>query len=88
MYGKTRVLAQLLTVATLLLVGTGLYTFSLESRLEATLESIMAVEQDRNAWKSKAEQAEGSIEAAAISLDQCTARIGAFQGRRAESHRS
>ncbi len=72
---KARTFAQLLAVALISMTGVGLYTYSLQDRLEDTVESFSALEQDRNQWKSKAEAAEGLIDGASASLDQCSAQV-------------
>jgi hypothetical protein len=72
---RARTFAQLLAVALIIIAGTGLYTYSLQVRLDATVDSFGALEQDRNLWKSKAEKAEGVIDGASASLDQCSAQV-------------
>lgn len=72
---RARTFAQLLAVALIIIAGTGLYTYSLQDRLDATVDSFGALEQDRNQWKSKAEEAEGLIDGASVSLDQCSAQV-------------
>ena len=72
---RAQIFARMLAVALIGLVGAGFHAYSLEGRLEATQESIGALEQDRNLWKSKAEEAEGVIEAASASLDHCSAQV-------------
>lgn len=72
---RARPFAQLLALALVVTAGVGLYTYSLHDRLDATLESFGALEQDRNVWKSKAEEAEGLIDTASASLNQCSAQV-------------
>ncbi len=72
---RTRLFAQALAVALIVVAGVGLYTYTLQDRLDATLESIGALEQDRNVWKSKAERAEGVIDTASASLNTCSAQV-------------
>lgn len=82
---KARTFAQLLTVALIIIAGVGVYTFSLQGRLDDTVESFGALEQDRNQWKSKAEAAEGLIDGASASLDQCSAQVDELKSRLAVS---
>jgi hypothetical protein len=63
------------------MTGVGLYTYSLQDRLDATMESFSALEQDRNLWKSKAEEAEGIIDTASASLNQCSAQVDDLKSR-------
>ena len=72
---KSRFYGQGLAVALILLAGIGGYTLSLKHRLDATVSSIGALEQDRNQWKSKAEQAAGLVDGASASLEQCSAQV-------------
>lgn len=78
---KARALAQALAAALIIMTGVGLYTFSLRDRLDDTIESFGALEQDRNRWKSKAEAAEGLIDGASASLNQCSARVDELKSR-------
>jgi hypothetical protein len=78
---RARRVGQLLAVAFVVVAGVGLYTYSLQDRLEATTDSFNALEQDRNLWKSKAEEAEGLIDTASASLDQCSAQIETLKSR-------
>ena len=78
---KARTLARLLAVAVAVLGGMGLYAYSLQDRLDATTVSFGALEQDRNLWKAKAEEAEGLIDGASASLNQCSARIDELKSR-------
>lgn len=82
---KARTLAQLLAVALIIITSVGLYTFSLQDRLDDTVESFGALEQDRNQWKSKAEAAEGLVDGASASLNQCSAQIDELKSRLAVS---
>lgn len=82
---RARTFAQLLAVALIIIAGVGLYTYSLQDRLDATMDSFGALEQDRNLWKSKAEQAEGIIDTASASLNQCTAEVENLKSRIAVS---
>ncbi|MGE3334488.1 MAG: hypothetical protein AB7I36_12660 [Rhodospirillaceae bacterium] len=72
---KARTYARLLVVALMIMAGVGTYAFSLHDRLADTVESFGALEQDRNQWKSKAEAAEGLIDGASASLNQCSAQV-------------
>ncbi len=72
---KARTFARLLAPALIIMAGVGTYTFSLQGRLDDTVKSFDALEQDRNQWKSKAEAAEGLIDGASASLDQCSAQV-------------
>ncbi|MCA0202120.1 MAG: hypothetical protein LCH56_15035 [Proteobacteria bacterium] len=78
---KARTFAQLLGIALIIITGVGLYTFSLQDRLDDTQESFGALEQDRNQWKSKAEAAEGLIDGASASLNQCSAQVDELKSR-------
>ncbi|MGE3476225.1 MAG: hypothetical protein AB7H70_10520 [Rhodospirillaceae bacterium] len=78
---KIRTFAQLLAAALIIMTGTGLYAFSLQDRLDDTVESFGALEQDRNQWKSKAEAAQGLIDGASASLDQCSAQVDDLKSR-------
>ncbi|MCC6913145.1 MAG: hypothetical protein IT566_05540 [Rhodospirillaceae bacterium] len=78
---KARTFAQLLVAALIIMTGTGFYAFSLRDRLDDTVESFGALEQDRNQWKSKAETAEGLIDGASASLDQCSAQVDELKSR-------
>jgi hypothetical protein len=81
MNGRARPFAQLLAAALIAVAGVGLYTYSLHDRLDATMDSFGALEQDRNLWKSKAEEAEGIIDTASASLNQCSAQVEALKSR-------
>lgn len=72
---RARLFAPLLAVALILVTGMGAYSYSLQHRLDDTLNSIGALEQDRNIWKSKAEKAAGLVDTASISLNQCSAKV-------------
>ncbi len=78
---RARPFAHLLAVALIIMTGVGLYTYSLQDRLDATTESFGALEQDRNLWKSKAEQAEGILDTASASLNQCSAQVEDLKSR-------
>ncbi len=78
---RSRVFAQMLAVALIAAAGIGVYSYVLQDRLDATLESIAALEQDRNLWKAKAEQAEGVIDAASASLAHCSAEVETLKSR-------
>lgn len=82
---KARTFARLLVVALIFMTGVGMYAFSLHDRLDDTVESFGALEQDRNQWKSKAEAAEGLVEGASASLNQCSAQIDELKSRLAFS---
>lgn len=82
---KARTFAQLLAVALIIMTGVGLYTFSLQARLDDTVESFGALERDRNQWKAKAEAAEGLVDGASASLDQCSAQVDELKSRLAVS---
>lgn len=82
---RTRRFAQLSAVALIMAAGVGLYTYSLQDRLDAAMESFSALEQDRNIWKSKAEQAEGVVDNASESLNQCSAEVETLKSRLAVS---
>lgn len=82
---KARTFAQLLAVALIIMTGVGFYAYSLHDRLDDTVESFGALEQDRNQWKSKAEAAEGLIDGASASLDQCSAQVDELKSRLAVS---
>jgi hypothetical protein len=82
---KTRTFAQLLVVALIVMTGVSLYTYSLQDRLDDTVESFGALEQDRNQWKSKAEAAEGLIDGASASLNHCSAQVDELKSRLARS---
>ena len=81
MDSKARTFAQLLVVALIIIAGIGLYTYSLQDRLDDTVDSFGALEQDRNQWKSKAEAAEGLIDGASASLNQCSAQVDVLKSR-------
>ncbi len=72
---RSRLFTHLLAVALIVVTGVGAYSYSVQHRLAATLDSIGALEQDRNVWKAKAEQAEGLVDSAATSLNQCSAKV-------------
>ncbi len=72
---RSRLFTHLLAVALIVVTGVGAYSYSVQHRLNATLESIGALEQDRNLWKSKAEKSEGLVDTASTSLNQCSAKI-------------
>ncbi|MGE4064276.1 MAG: hypothetical protein AB7E79_12990 [Rhodospirillaceae bacterium] len=78
---RARILAQALAVTLIILAGLGVYAYALEDRLSATQESFTALEQDRNLWKSKAEEAAGVIDTASASLDQCSKQIETLRSR-------
>jgi hypothetical protein len=78
---RARPYAQLLAVALIFVAGVSLYAYSLQDRLDATTESFGALEQDRNLWKSKAEEAEGLIDSASASLNQCSAQVEDLKSR-------
>lgn len=78
---KARTFAALLVIALAFLGGVGLYTYSLQDRLDATTVSFGALEQDRNLLKAKAEVAEGLIDGASASLNQCSAQIDELKSR-------
>ncbi len=82
---KARTFARLLAVALIIMAGVGTYAVSLHDRLDDTVESFGALEQDRNQWKSKAEAAEGLVEGASASLNQCSAQIDELKSRLAFS---
>jgi hypothetical protein len=92
MDGRARTFAQLLAVALIIIAGTGFYTYSLQARFDAAVDSFAALEQDRNLWKSKAEQAKGVIDGASASLNRCSAQIDTLKSqlavRRPEGSRS
>lgn len=71
----SRLFAHLLAVALIVVTGVGAYSYAVQHRLEATLDSIGALEQDRNLWKAKAERAEGLVDNASTSLNQCSAKV-------------
>lgn len=75
MDNKERAFAPMLALALIIMTSVSLYAYSLHARLEATMESFSALEQDRNGWKSKAEHAEGIIDTASASLNYCSAQI-------------
>lgn len=68
-------------VAFTVIAGFGIYIYSLQYRLDATLESIDALERDRNIWKAKAEKAEGVIDTASASLDRCSAEVDTLKSQ-------
>lgn len=72
---RSSLFTHLLAVALIVATGMGAYGYSLQHRLDATLDSIGALEQDRNLWKAKAERAEGLVDTASTSLNQCSAKI-------------
>lgn len=78
---RARLFGQLLAVALIVIAGVGLYTYSLQDRLDAAMNSFGALEQDRNLWKSKAEEADGIIDSASASLNQCTAQVDDLKSR-------
>jgi hypothetical protein len=78
---RARPYVQLLAVALVAMAGAGLYAYSLQDRLDATMDSFGALEQDRNLWKSRAEQAEGIIDTASASLDHCSAQVETLKSR-------
>jgi hypothetical protein len=78
---KARVFGQLLGLALIVIAGIGLHTYSLGHRLEAAMDSFGALEQDRNLWKSKAEEAGGIIDMASTSLTQCSAQVDDLKAR-------
>lgn len=78
---SSRLAAHGLIAAIMILAGIGLYSHTLSSRLAATQASFSALEQDRNLWKSKAERAEGVIDSAAASLNQCSAQVDDLKSR-------
>lgn len=72
---RARLFAHLLAVALIFITGMGAYSYALHHRLDDTLQSIGALEQDRNVWKSKAESAAGLVDTASTSLNQCSAKV-------------
>ena len=72
---RSRLFTHLLAVALIVVTGVGAYSYTVQHRLAATLDSIGALEQDRNLWKAKAEKAEGLIDNASTSLNQCSAKV-------------
>lgn len=78
---RHRIFAPMLAIALTAIAGFGIYSYSLQYRLDATRESIDALERDRNIWKAKAEKAEGVIETASASLDHCSAEIDTLKSQ-------
>ncbi len=81
MDSKTRTLAQVIAVAFFVVVGIGVYAYTLHSDLEATRHSITAVEKDRNSWKSQFDEAQAKGVSATASLEQCTAQVQDLQSQ-------
>jgi hypothetical protein len=78
---RARILGQSLALALIAIAGIGLYTYSLQGRLDAAMDSFGALEQDRNIWKAKAEQADGILDTASASLTQCGAQVDDLKSR-------
>jgi len=72
---RSRLFRHLLAVTLIVATGVGAYGYSVQHRLDATLDSIGALELDRNLWKAKAERAEGLVDNASTSLNQCSAKV-------------
>lgn len=78
---KAHALGHLLTLALVVVIGFGAYSYSLKHQLDATMVSFGALEQDRNLWKSKAEAAKGLVDGASSSLNQCSAQVDELKSR-------
>lgn len=72
-------MARILVVAFFILVGMGIYTFTVKSDLEAAQIKTEEVTKDRDAWKTRMTQYQSEGKTVATNLEQCTSQKADLQ---------
>ena len=81
MSDSTRIMSRLLALAFFIVVGLGIYAYSAWSHLQTTRSSLVALQLDRDSWKTKFNDEQKDSTAQKTSLNQCTAQIQDLQAQ-------
>lgn len=65
-------MARVLVVAFFILVGMGIYLFTVNQKLEAAQARVEEITKDRDAWKTRMTQYQSEGKTMKADLDQCT----------------
>lgn len=65
-------MARVLVVAFFILVGMGIYLFTVNQKLEAAQIQVESITKDRDQWKTRMTQYQSEGKAQKSELDQCT----------------
>ena len=72
-------MARVLVVAFFVLVGMGIYLFTVNQKLEAAQISVETITKDRDAWKTRMTQYQSEGKTVQANLDQCTTQKADLQ---------
>ncbi len=72
-------MARVLVVAFFILVGMGIYLFTVNQKLEAASMKVEEVTKDRDQWKTRMTQYQSEGKAQKAELDQCTTQKADLQ---------
>ena len=72
-------MARVLVVAFFVLVGMGIYLFTVNQKLEAAQIQVETVSKDRDAWKTRMTQYQTEGKTVAANLEQCTSQKADLQ---------
>ena len=72
-------MARVLVVAFFVLVGMGIYLFTVNQKLEAAQIQVETITKDRDAWKTRMTQYQSEGKTVQANLDQCTTQKADLQ---------
>ena len=72
-------MARVLVVAFFVLVGMGIYLFTVNQKLEAAQIQVETVSKDRDAWKTRMTQYQTEGKTVVANLEQCTSQKADLQ---------
>ena len=81
MGGSSDVMARFLVIAFFAVVGIGVYTFMINTDLEAARDQLATTTKDRDTWKTRLTQYGSESQADAANLQQCQAKVTDLQSQ-------
>jgi hypothetical protein len=81
MGGSAGVMARFLVIAFFAIVGLGVWTFMINTDLEAARDTLANTQKDRDTWKTRLSQYQSESQTVASNLQQCQGQVQDLQSQ-------
>jgi Tfp pilus assembly protein PilO len=81
MGGSAGVMARFLVIAFFAVVGMGVWTFMINTDLEAARDSLASTQKDNETWKTRLSQYQSEGQSDATNLQQCQGKVQDLQSQ-------